>query len=53
MTLHTYTPNQLPYQVSTSYTLWFLTYSPGELFPATHPPAHPDTMGVKKYEQAF
>ena len=27
MTLHTYTPNQCPYQVSTSYTLRFLRYS--------------------------
>ena len=28
MTLHTYTP----YQVSTSYTLWFLRYSPDKIF---------------------
>ena len=28
MTLHTYTPNQCPYQVSTSYTLQFPRYSP-------------------------
>ena len=28
MALHTYTPNQCPYQVSTSHTLWFLRYSP-------------------------
>ena len=27
MTLHTYTPNQCPYEVSTSYTLQFLRYS--------------------------
>ena len=27
MTLHTYTPNQYPYQVLTSYTLRFLRYS--------------------------
>ena len=32
MTLHTYTPNQCPYQVSTSYTLRFLRYSPDKLF---------------------
>ena len=32
MTLHTYTPNQCPYQVSTSYTLWFLRYSPDKIF---------------------
>ena len=36
---------QCPYQVSTSYTLWFLRYSPDKLFPAAHLPAHPDTMG--------
>ena len=28
MTLHTYTPNQCPYQVTTSYTLQFQRYSP-------------------------
>ena len=38
MTLHTYTPNQYPYQVSTSYTLRFLRYRPDKLFPL---PAHP------------
>ena len=38
MTLHTYTPNQCPYIVSTSYTLRFLRYSPDKLFPAAHPP---------------
>ena len=32
MTVHTYTPNQCPSQVSTSYTLWFLRYSPDKLF---------------------
>ena len=32
MTLHTYTPNQCPYQVSTCYTLQFLRYSPDKLF---------------------
>ena len=31
MTLHTYTPNQYPYQVSTSYTLRFLRYSPDKI----------------------
>ena len=31
MTLHTYTPNQCPYQVSTSYTLWFPRYSPHKI----------------------
>ena len=45
MTLHTYSPNQCPYQVSTSYTLWFLRYSPDKLIPAARPPTHPDTMG--------
>ena len=35
MTLHTYTPNQFPYQVPTSYTLQF----------TARPPTHPDTMG--------
>ena len=43
-------PNQCPYQVSTSYTLRFLRYSPDKLFPApahqtANPPAHLDTMG--------
>ena len=33
MTLHIYTPNQCPYQVSTSYTLHFLTYRRNKLFP--------------------
>ena len=32
MTLHTYTPNQCPYQVSTSYTLWLPRYSPDKIF---------------------
>ena len=31
MMLHTYTPNQCPYQVSTSYTLWFPRYSPDKI----------------------
>ena len=31
MTLHTYTPNQCPYQVSTSYTLQFPRYSPDKI----------------------
>ena len=31
MTLHTYNPNQCPYQISTSYTLRFLRYSPDKL----------------------
>ena len=29
--LHTYTPNQCPYQVSTSYILQFLRYSPDKI----------------------
>ena len=37
--------NQCPYQVSTSYTLLFLRYSPDKLFPAARPSTHPDTMG--------
>ena len=32
MTLHIYTPNQYPYQLSTSYTLRFLRYSPDKIF---------------------
>ena len=36
---------QCPYQVSTSYTLWFLRYSPDKLFPTARLSAHPDTMG--------
>ena len=31
MMLHTYTPNQCPYQVSTSYTLQFPRYSPDKI----------------------
>ena len=31
MTLHTYTPNQCPYQVITSYTLRFPRYSPDNI----------------------
>ena len=31
MILHTYTPNQCPYQVSTSYTLQFPRYSPDKI----------------------
>ena len=31
MTLHIYTPNQCPYQVSTSYTLQLLRYSPDKI----------------------
>ena len=33
MTLHTYTPNQCSYQVSTSYIIRFLRYRPDKLFP--------------------
>ena len=36
--LHTYTYNQCPYQVSNSYTLWFLRYSLDKLFPTASPP---------------
>ena len=32
MTHHTYTTNQYPYQVSTTYTLQFLRYSPDKIF---------------------
>ena len=38
MTMHTYTLNQGPYQVSTSYTLRFLRYSPDKLFPPAREP---------------
>ena len=38
MTLQPTHPNQCPYQVSTSYTLRFLRYSPDKLFPAALPP---------------
>ena len=31
MMLHNYTPNQYPYQVSTSYTLQFPRYSPDKI----------------------
>ena len=37
--LHTSLPNQCPYQVSTSYTLQFLRYSPDKHFAANCPPA--------------
>ena len=40
MTLHTYNPSQCPYQVSTSYTLRFLRYSPDKVFPTAYPPTH-------------
>ena len=33
-------PNQCPYQVSTSFTLQFLRYSPDKLFPTSRPPEH-------------
>ena len=33
-------PNQCPFQVSTSYTLRFLRYSPDKLFPTAHPSGH-------------
>ena len=29
--MHTYTPNQCPYQVSTSYTLGFMRYNPDKI----------------------
>ena len=32
MSLYTYTPNQCTYQVSNSYTLWFLKYRPDKIF---------------------
>ena len=38
MMLHTHTPNQCPYQVSTSYTSGLPSYSPEKLFP---PPVYP------------
>ena len=53
MTLHTYTPNQCPYQVSTSYALQFLRYSQDKVFPAACPDAHPDTMGEKNTPTAL
>ena len=37
-TLQPTPPNQCPYQVSTSYTLRFLRYSPDKLFPAAQAP---------------
>ena len=43
--LHTYTSNQCPYQVSTSYALWFLRYSSDKLFPAARLPIR--TLWVK------
>ena len=36
--LHTFSPNQCPYQVSIPYTLQFLRYSLDKLFPAAHLP---------------
>ena len=47
MMLYTYTPNQCPYQVSTSYTLWFLRYSLDKLSPTARPTVHSDIMGKK------
>ena len=38
MKLHTYTSNQYPYQVPTSYTVRFLRYSLDKVFRATHLP---------------
>ena len=32
MTFYIYNPSQCPYQVPTSYTLWFLRYSPDKIF---------------------
>ena len=43
MTIQTYTPNQYPSQVSTSYTLEFLRYSLDKLFPAAAPTKYPPT----------
>ena len=52
MMLHTYIPNQCPYQVSTSYTFWFLRYSPGQEF--SHGlNAHPHAMGENNARTAF
>ena len=45
--------NQCPYQVSTSYTLRFLRYSPDKLFPAARPPTQPDTMGENNIPTAL
>ena len=53
MMMHTYTPNQCPYQISTSYTLWFLKYSLENHFPAAHPSAHLDTMGENNTHTAL
>ena len=41
--LHPLTNVPTKYQLPTP--LRFLRYSPDKLFPATHPPTHPDTMG--------
>ena len=53
MRLYTYTPNQSPYQVSTSYNSQFLRYSLDKLFPTNHLPAHPDTKGENNTCTAF
>ena len=43
-------PNQCPYQVSTSYTLWFPRYRPDKLLPAARLPARPSVHhGWKQY----
>ena len=53
MTLHTYTHNQCPYHISTSYTLGFLRYPQDKLLPATRPPAHVDTIGENNTHTAL
>ena len=45
MTLHTYTPNQYPHQVQSSYTSRFLRYSADKIF--FPPPTQPDGTGEK------
>ena len=50
---HTYTPNQCPCQVSTSYTLQFLRYSMDNVFSAASLPAHPDTIGENNTQRAL
>ena len=48
-------PQPMPYQVSTSYTLGFLSYSPDKLLlpHATYQPTHPETMGVNNIQTAL
>ena len=52
MTMHTYTPNQCHYQISTSYTLRFLRYSLDKIFKVKVPTARSKVKSSSHHDVA-